>query len=77
MELTTFKRFKEISQLSEKEAMLNVIKREIKDDPEIARLYYEAYQGIASLFPEGSGERKKCLEIVEIAKANLEGGVFQ
>jgi hypothetical protein len=40
-------------------------------DPEIARLYYEAYQGIASLFPEGSGERKKCLEIVEIAKAGV------
>jgi len=28
--------FKKIFQLSEKEAMLNVIKREIKDDPEIA-----------------------------------------
>jgi hypothetical protein len=67
--------FKKISLLSEREAMLNVIKREIKDDPEIARLYYEAYQGIASLFPEGSEGREECLRIVEIAKIELEEGI--
>jgi len=75
--MATFERFKEISQLSEREAMLNVIKREIKDNPEIAKLYYEAYQRIASLFPENSKEREECLEIVEIAKANLQGGILQ
>jgi len=69
--------FKKSSLLSERKAMLSVIKREIKNDPKIARLYYEAYQGIASLFPEGSKEREECLEIVEIAKANLEGGILQ
>jgi len=35
--MATFEKFKEISQLSEREAMLNVIKREIKDNLEIAR----------------------------------------
>jgi len=38
-------------------------------NPEIARLYYEAYSGIASLFPEGSEERNECLKILEIVKS--------
>jgi len=66
--MATFERFK---------AMLNVSEREIRDNHEIAKLYYEACQGIASLFPENSEEREECLEIVEIAKAYLQGGILQ
>ena len=68
MKPATFMELERISKLSESEVRLSVIKREIENDPEIARLYYEAYSGIASLFPEGSRERKECLKILKIVK---------
>jgi hypothetical protein len=69
MKPATFRELERISQLPESEIRLSVIKREIENDPEIARLYCEAYSGIALIFPEGSKERKECLKILEIAKS--------
>jgi len=71
MKPATFRKLEKISKLPENEARLNVIRREIADNPEIARLYYDAYSGIASLFPEGSKERNECLKIMEIAREKL------
>jgi len=73
MKPATFRELERISQLPESEIRLSVIKREIENDPEAARLYCEAYRGIASLFPEGSRERKECLRIVEIAREKVDG----
>jgi len=71
MKSETFRELERISRLSEGEIALNVIKREIRDDPGIAKLYCKAYSGIASLFSEGSKEKDECLRIIRTVREIL------